>query len=474
MWCPQGYGIQGKYLVPRLIREGHEVAVFAFYGIEGGIVEMPVDDLQGGTIPVRHYPRGFDPYGNDVILQHAKDWKADIVVTLMDTWVLNPEIYSKLPWLAWMPVDHDPLPEQVRLRIPAMMRAIPYSRFGQDIIGMAGLKSSYIPHGVETSVFKPLDHPSTDEARRLAKKFLIGEEDVFLVGMVGANKGFPMRKGFDEGYQAVARLRAQHPDVRLYVHSHHGPEMSGVDLYQLGLSMGISEITRYPDQYQHMLGLDDRFMSLMYNACDVLIQPSYAEGFGIPLIEAQACGTPVIVNDCTSMHELAGPGWRVPPKQRVRTLQNSYQFAPDIDGFVEKLEIAYKLKGTETETALREASREFAMQYDWDETVKHYWRPLLHSVAEQIGVPYSRTELPDPSKQDVLEATEFTANSPVPGASISWRPANIANLGDGSNGWAQATRQLEPMDALDPTGHLRGMAYNRIVADARATEVEDD
>jgi glycosyltransferase involved in cell wall biosynthesis len=66
------------------------------------------------------------------------------------------------------------------------------------------------------------------------------------------------------------------------------------------------------------LGLDDRLIGItnpdnetllaLYNAAHALVFMSWAEGFGWPILEAQACGCPVICSDRTSVPEVAGPG----------------------------------------------------------------------------------------------------------------------------------------------------------------------
>ena len=45
-------------------------------------------------------------------------------------------------------------------------------------------------------------------------------------------------------------------------------------------------------------------LPLFYNACEVLVYPSFYEGFGLPPLEAMACGTPVIVSNVTSLPEV--------------------------------------------------------------------------------------------------------------------------------------------------------------------------
>jgi glycosyltransferase involved in cell wall biosynthesis len=52
--------------------------------------------------------------------------------------------------------------------------------------------------------------------------------------------------------------------------------------------------------------IKDEDMPDLYSACDVFLAPSKAEGFGLPLLEAMACGCPVIASDATSHPEIVG------------------------------------------------------------------------------------------------------------------------------------------------------------------------
>lgn len=52
--------------------------------------------------------------------------------------------------------------------------------------------------------------------------------------------------------------------------------------------------------------IEDRFLPVFYNACDVFVYPSLYEGFGLPTLEAMSCGTPVITSNTTSIPEVVG------------------------------------------------------------------------------------------------------------------------------------------------------------------------
>src|SRR5512146_2250478 len=108
-WTPSGYGQQTRMLSERLKAQGHEIAILCYFGLEGGII-----NVNGITC----FPKRYHPYGNDVLIAHSMNWHADIVISLMDTWVMNVEEYPPpLRWVPWYPVDHDPMPALVRQKL---------------------------------------------------------------------------------------------------------------------------------------------------------------------------------------------------------------------------------------------------------------------------------------------------------------------------------------------------------------------
>ena len=59
--------------------------------------------------------------------------------------------------------------------------------------------------------------------------------------------------------------------------------------------------------YVHFLGyVDDTDLPALYNLADLFAFPSHYEGFGIPVLEAMACGTAVLCTDTSSLPEIAG------------------------------------------------------------------------------------------------------------------------------------------------------------------------
>lgn len=369
-WSNTGYGNQTKVFLSRLQNAGHDMSMTAFYGLAGS-------PRKSGGIWIM--PEGRDPYGNDVIAADAEYVKADIVISLIDVWVMQSKITSQFKWCPWMPVDHDPIPEIVIKALETAYQPIAYSRWGQQKLKEAGYDALYVPHGVETNVFKPMDKA---EARAA---FVGCPPDVFLAGIVSANKGNPSRKAFDQQIRAFAEFNRKYPDSMLYLHTDFEGVDHGEPLTDIIKRAGIPDkcIAR-PDPYKYARGMfGDDYMVAAYNAFDVLMNASRGEGFGIPILEAQACGTPVIVTDFSSMPELCFGGWVVPYVDKFFSYQNSYQVTPSVDGIIEALEKAYTLNKAQREAISRKA-RKGAITLDADKVVADYWQPVLKQIAGRL------------------------------------------------------------------------------------------
>ena len=90
-----------------------------------------------------------------------------------------------------------------------------------------------------------------------------------------------------------------------------------LNLNDIVTHLGIRDKVRFSDQYGIITGrIQPQNLAALYGAADVLTATSHAEGFGLPIIEAQACGTPVITTNFSSMPELTGAGWTVEGEPR--------------------------------------------------------------------------------------------------------------------------------------------------------------
>lgn len=376
-WCPTGYGTQTAQVVRRLAAEGHEVAVSANYGLQGQMLEWE-------GVPI--YPTGMDAMSQDTIVADWWDWHRrgngdpTLLVTLFDVWVLKNERLDDVPVIgSWVPIDHLPTPVKVREWCQrSNVLPIAMSQFGASMLDRGGIDNVYVPHAIEPD-FRPTEAmPSGVSCRDLIDV----DESAFLVMINANNKGTsPIRKAFGEMFLAFASFVIDHPDSVLYVHSTTDPGQSGVNLPRLAGACGIPEQNvRYVDQYAYRHGLDNAELAAFYTAADVLLSTSLGEGFGIPVIEAQACGTRVIVSDWTAQSELVGDGWRVQTQPTWDEHQHAWWGTPKVEQIVSSLEAAYRAERGTSDKAVG-----FAEQYGADVVFDAYWRPALERFGNELA-----------------------------------------------------------------------------------------
>lgn len=157
-----------------------------------------------------------------------------------------------------------------------------YSRYVRDMYVRAGIDPArlvLLPLGIDPAVFRP-DGPTAQLGTRASFRIL------FLGGTI-------WRKGADLALNAFVRAFGPGDDVCLIVKdvgtqtSYRG-QNSGEQIRALVGRGDLPEI-HYLDET-----LDDATLAALYRSVDVVLHPYRGEGFGLPMLEAMACGTPVI------------------------------------------------------------------------------------------------------------------------------------------------------------------------------------
>ena len=367
-----GYGTQTRLIIERLKAAGHDVAVQCTHGIEHEAL-----DYKG--IPL--FPKGQHYWSQDVIGDRSRQWKADITICFLDAWVMEPWKYGpQVRAVTLFPVDHEPMPRKVIQSAKGFWDRIVYSKSALAAAAAANLPAHYAPHGVETSVFHPMDR---EQARRQSSI----PEGHFIVGCVAANHDFfPSRKNWENTIKGFSLFVKEVPNALLYIHA---PLVGGVDIKEWIYAYGIERSVLHSpvnSSQNKVEGLPDSAMRALYNSFDVLLQPSLGEGFCLPLLEAQSCGCPVITGAWTAMEEMCLSGLTIGREEAYPCEDEPgvFQYRASAETIAQRLKIFYDAQ-PEYGQFLRETAREKALEYDIDTVFKEYWIPTLGAMAERIS-----------------------------------------------------------------------------------------
>jgi glycosyltransferase involved in cell wall biosynthesis len=359
-----GYGVQTDLFTRQMVKEGWETYIGALYGHVG-----QVGRANGVTI----LPQGFSDHGEDMLIPHYTKYKPDVYVLLYDIWVYDKDILRGVPNLtAYAPIDSRTIPPRVLDRLRACRYVWAMSKHGERLMNEAGIANAYVPHGVDCEAYKPVDRADAREKLNLP-------QDAFVACMVAANKGFPDRKNIRATLKAWAEFVKRHPGSVLYLHTIQYEVHGGLNIKKVADHYGIpDDALRLPDPYAHVQGqYSPKVMNLIYNAADVKLLPSGGEGFGVPVIEAQAAGCPVIVTDATAQTELCGAGWLIPidPLDGYELSLQYAEWARVLPSqIITALESALAAKD---DTALREKARAFGLTYEIGHVWETYAKPAI-------------------------------------------------------------------------------------------------
>jgi glycosyltransferase involved in cell wall biosynthesis len=179
----------------------------------------------------------------------------------------------------------------------------------QDMVRFYGVpleKIQVVPEGVDTQLFRPID-----DRQRLAtwRKAIFGEDVPFILFVGKPTK----RHNLPALIRAFGLLKQEQkiPHKLLLI----GMSLPGTPFEHAIAEMGIEREVFTIGHTSH----DD--IVLAYNASDLLIYPSSYEGFGMPVLEAMACGKPAIAIDNTAFPEFSKGIAHLLPDVEVNTLK---------------------------------------------------------------------------------------------------------------------------------------------------------
>lgn len=383
-WVNSGYSKPWRYLFPRLHAAGHDIALAAYWGYGGQITRTSVSGA-----PVTIYPPGRENYMNDIIEFHARAFRADVVVSLCDVWLLDGWGKKEILWCPWCPVDTEPVSQPVLDALEGCHTPLAYCGWAQAQLQDHGFpQARHMPFGVDTQLYRPRDQAEAREAVGLP-------QDTFIAGMVAGNSAYPSRKSFPEVLLAWQEWKRQGGGGLLYLHTRIADRTyrpyAGILFDKLLSTMSLKwGVVRddpteldvlFPDQYRMWThNYDDQALANVYNSLDALLSPSRAEGFGIPIIEAQACGVPVVTLAVTSMPEITFAGRCLEPVQMCWDHQGGWRGVAGVEDLLDAIGWAYQSRDTDRWRELQSAARHGIMSYDWDAVMTECWLPFLEEL----------------------------------------------------------------------------------------------
>lgn len=287
-------------------------------------------------LPAVLWKRGFDLLHSPAFIAPVAS-PCPVVITIHDvTYLLYPEHFSG--W--WVTYVKSVMPAAVR-SAAAIICGSEHSKL--DIMKAYSLSSEkvrVVPYGVDHDRFHPGATLDSDWARAHG----IREGYLLHVGV------FSHRKNIPSLLRAVAQMRARSNGrgVQLVLAGSAAPSVTGsAEIHQtiqeLDLADSVVLAGHVPDQ--HIPGL--------YAQAKVLVMPSLYEGFGFPVLESMAAGTPVVASNTSSLPEVAGDAALLVSPTDERALAGA-------------LEEVIHNPGTAAELKTRGLAR--AKQFNWQRT----------------------------------------------------------------------------------------------------------
>lgn len=414
-----GFSVYGKEVLSRLYLSGkYDIAELAVYGGVGDQRRMDLPWSYYGNMPVSQNEEGAyrshpaNQWGMWRLEQTLLDFKPDIVFDIRDWWML--EFTERSPfrnlfnWAIMPTIDSAPSREHWLSTYMNADAVCAYSEFGRDTMlkETNGAVKFYdlAPPAADYSIYKP--SPNKKELR----EFMGLEPDINIIGTVMRNQ---KRKLYPELIEAFGMLLRQNPSLgkNTFLYCHTAFPDVGWDIPRLVRESGIGHKILFtyscksckhvfPSFFQDIAqtcpkcrqqtarmptsdsGVDTKDLAAIINCFDVYVQYSICEGFGMPQVEAAACGIPVMSVDYSAMSSVVKnlKGMPIKVKTMFREAEtHSYRAYPDNQNLVDQLVRYLSKSEAQRHEANRTSYTQCRKHYSWEKTAK-VWENIFDSM----------------------------------------------------------------------------------------------
>lgn len=442
---PTGYGGQGLLALRSFLHAKCEVAVLAWnlghpifkpytrYSTEEVLKMQPsmsraFEARDAALVPwgsVSWYSNPYTQFPAPIqkhdINRMIADFDADLFVSLQDIFMFQPGSFLCCS-AVWMPLHFLPVEHPTVLSLSDFDLQLPISGWGALLLeqlhgdkhGINGAKTlrhiSVVPHGRNTEVFKPLGADFDREDFRARWGW---PQDAFVVLCIASNSEESGRKAFDAQIQGFLKFAETEPRAWLHIHSEVARAYDiGRLLETFGLwgkrgsfldwrdprvrTAGDTPIRGSRVSVSHasqLLNLGEADLVKFYNAADVLLAATCSEGCGVPILEAQLAGCPVVTTRATAMWEETYFGVSVEPEQWIARMDfNSGWWLPHSKGIASALAEISGWSGEERAEKLLHGRAKVVAEFS-DETVIKAWSKVLDMLRAEIESNYHASEL---------------------------------------------------------------------------------
>lgn len=186
--------------------------------------------------------------------------------------------------------------------------------------------------------FQPVHNPARRAA--LSGKYQLAEKFILFVGVLEPKKNI---KGLIEAYHHLLKYSDLPHD--LVIVGRKG--WKSAELFSLVKDFQLQDKI-------HFIGfVEEKDLPVLYTLADLFVFPSFYEGFGLPVVEAMSCGTPVVISDRGALPEVSGGIYPMVDPGHIPSLSEA-MFKMISDKTARKAKIA--------------EARDFVKQYSWEKT----------------------------------------------------------------------------------------------------------